>query len=158
MRQQRADGLRGLGRREVLEEVVEVRQGPQAVGLGGFDEGVEDGADRGTLSTAYVQEILSIMPRSESAKQLAPLLDRGRRRGHSRAGMLIRPPPPAIESTNPASRATRNSRLKTSTDTMESQAQWRSTGATGAKWWILRPRHPTGSPPQRCRTRSTRKP
>lgn len=64
MRQQRGDGLRGLGRRQVLEEVVEVHPGFQAVGLGRFHQAVEGGADLSTLGAAGEEPVFPIMPSS----------------------------------------------------------------------------------------------
>ncbi len=44
MGQQGLDGLGGLGDGQLLEEVIEIGPGLQAIGLGGFDEAVQQGA------------------------------------------------------------------------------------------------------------------
>jgi hypothetical protein len=67
--QQGFDGLGGLGGGQVLEEVVEIGPGLQGIGLGGFDEAVQQGAGLCAPSTSMGSGLLYFSQVSSTIEQ-----------------------------------------------------------------------------------------
>jgi hypothetical protein len=61
MREQRGDGVGGLGGGQVLEEVAEVGVGFEAVGLDALNEAIEQRAGLGAGGAAGEQPALAVM-------------------------------------------------------------------------------------------------